>query len=194
MAKDSLSLTKTDTAKLKLLGVGLAIGICLWLLLSFFFPGMCGIERFTDYKDIQEAATRIASDIEKKVKDVGASISEGQVIDGAFAPLRIKSQPDMISNVVANKDGDEKEAQANGIGWGKCADSPLGKNVEANSNKAIEACEEWHRENSRGMMFGNSAGEFTCRVVNEKLGENKDGSSRAKACPHVRLVDKVVTN
>lgn len=194
MTKDSISLTKTDTDKLKLIGIGVIIGICFWLLLSFFIPAVCGVERFTDYKDIEEAAKRISSNIEKKVKDAGAAITEGQVIDGAFAPLRIKSEPDMNRTIVYNKDGDEKEAQANGMGWGRCADSSLSKNVEGNSAKAVELCEEWHRANSRGMMFGNSSGEFTCRVVNDRLDQKPDGQSRAKACPHVRLVDKIISD
>mgnify|MGYP001228643861 CR=1 FL=1 len=194
MPQDKVTLKKTDYDKLKLVAIGLVIGVCLWLLLSFFFPALCSIERFTDYKDLQEAATKIATNIEKKVKEAGAAITEGDVIDGAFAPLRLKSNPDMNRSVVYNKDGSELEQKANGFGWATCEDSPLGTNVEANSQKAIEMCEELHRRVSPGMMFGNSAGEFTCRVVNDKVGEKPDGQSRAKACPHVRLVDKIVSN
>lgn len=149
-------------------------------------------ERFTDYKDLDELADTILKNLDDSVaEDKQQKIDEKQIKSG-LEPLRLKSTPDVRMKVAYKKNGTDEESTANAAGWATCADSPRSKNIEGNKEKAIELCEEWHKSNTPHMAFGDNSGEFVCKVINSSLDHNKDGESRAKACPHIRLVDRSV--
>ncbi len=149
-------------------------------------------ERFTGYyDDIEEIANQMVKELDIDAEE--SPKGEPVVKKTGFEPLRLKSVPDVRFNTPYNKDGTEKEATANGAGWATCADSNRGSDVEKNKEEAVEMCHNWHRSNTPQMAFGNSSGEFTCKVVKDEL-DSKDGKSRAKACPHIRLVDKKIAD
>ena len=151
-------------------------------------------ERFTGYKELDELADTILKNLDESVsEDKQQKIDQKQIKTG-LEPLRLKSTPDVKPKVAYKKDGTDQEATANGAGWATCADSSRSKNVDGNRNKAIELCEEWHKSNTPHMAFGDNSGEFVCKVINSKLDYNKEGESRAKACPHIRLVDRSVSD
>tara|TARA_B100001094_G_C17912690_1_gene662013 strand:- start:290 stop:826 length:537 start_codon:yes stop_codon:yes gene_type:complete len=149
-----------------------------------------------EYKNISELADSMLKSLEdateeKEEKEKHNKSNEKKIT--RYEPMRIKSNPDVRLSVPYKKDGTEKEATANGAGWATCADSSRTKDVQANREKAIELCEEWHKSNTPHMSFGNNSGEFVCKVVNESL-DAKGDESRAKACPYMRIVSKDVVN
>tara|TARA_B100000902_G_scaffold391129_1_gene441278 strand:+ start:1873 stop:2418 length:546 start_codon:yes stop_codon:yes gene_type:complete len=152
-----------------------------------------------EYKNISELADSMLKSLEdateeKEEKDEKEQENKSnQKKISPFQPMRIKSNPDVRLSVAYKKDGTEAEATANGAGWATCADSSRTKDVQANREKAIELCEEWHKSNTPHMSFGNNSGEFVCKVVNESL-DAKGDESRAKACPYMRIVSKDIVN
>ena len=142
--------------------------------------------------DIEKLADDITKGIDDIVEETKPSKKQ-QVIKTGVEPLRIKSNPDVRPDVAYKKNGDEKEATANGAGWATCVDSSRSGDVDANKEKAIELCEEWHKSNTPHMAFGDNSGDFVCKIINSEF-DKKDGTSRAKACPHVRIVGKHVVN
>jgi len=146
-----------------------------------------------NYTDFEKLANTMIKSLDDAVEDtVSKKIDETKITTG-MEPLRLKYTPDVKPKVVYKKDGTDEEATANGAGWATCADSTRSTNIEGNREKAVELCEEWHRSNTPHMAFGDSSGEFVCKVINSELDSNKDGS-RAKACPHIRIVDKAIAN
>lgn len=159
-------------------------------LLVFLYVSTNRKEGYTDFEKLANSMLKSLDDVVEETTN--KKIDETKIKTG-MEPLRLKSTPDVKPKVVYKKDGTEEESIANGAGWATCADSTRSKDVEANREKAVELCEEWHRSNTPHMAFGDSSGEFVCKVINSELDSNKDGS-RAKACPHIRIVDKKIAN
>jgi len=143
------------------------------------------------YTDFEKLANNMIKSFDDAVEETTKKTIDETVIKTGMEPLRLKSTPDVKPKVAYKKNGTDEEAIANGAGWATCADSPLSKDVSANKDKAVELCEEWHRSNTPHMAFGDNSGEFVCKVINSEL-DSRGGQSRAKACPHVRIVDKSI--